>query len=98
MSLLDDCISSAIHIFVVRSLSALADVYKRQVVVAAATGAVGSVVGQIAKLKGCHIVGIAGGERKCRSAVEDLGFDACIDHRDPAMKDLLCLLYTSRCV
>jgi len=59
------------------------------VVVAAATGAVGSVVGQIAKLKGCHVVGIAGGERKCRSAVEDLGFDACIDHRDPAMKDLL---------
>jgi len=35
------------------------------------------------------VVGIAGGERKCRSAVEDLGFDACIDHRDPAMKDLL---------
>jgi hypothetical protein len=59
------------------------------VVVAAATGAVGSVVGQIAKLKGCQVVGIAGGERKCRSAVEDLGFDACIDHRSPALKDLL---------
>ena len=59
------------------------------VVVAAATGAVGSVVGQIAKLKGCHVVGVAGGERKCRSAVEDLGFDACVDHRDPALKDLL---------
>ena len=59
------------------------------VVVAAATGAVGSVVGQIANLKGCHVVGIAGGERKCRSAVADLGFDACIDHRDPAMRDLL---------
>ena len=59
------------------------------VVVAAATGAVGSVVGQIAKLKGCRAVGIAGGEKKCRSAVEDLGFDACIDHRDPALKDLL---------
>jgi hypothetical protein len=59
------------------------------VVVAAATGAVGSVVGQIAKLKGCHVVGVAGGEKKCRSAVEDLGFDACIDHRDPALKDLL---------
>ena len=53
------------------------------VVVAAATGAVGSVVGQIAKLKGCRIVGIAGGADKCRYAVEELGFDACIDHRSP---------------
>lgn len=53
------------------------------VVVAAATGAVGSVVGQIAKLKGCRVVGIAGGADKCRSAVEDLGFDACIDHHSP---------------
>ena len=50
------------------------------VVVAAATGAVGSVVGQIAKLKGCHVVGIAGGAEKCRYAVETLGFDACVDH------------------
>ncbi len=50
------------------------------VVMAAATGAVGSVVGQIAKIKGCRVVGIAGGEKKCRSAVEDLGFDACVDH------------------
>ena len=53
------------------------------VVVAAATGAVGSVVGQIAKLKGCRVVGIAGGADKCRSAVEELGFDACIDHHSP---------------
>jgi NADPH-dependent curcumin reductase CurA len=59
------------------------------VVVGAATGAVGSVVGQIAKLKGCHIVGIAGGEKKCKFAVEDLGFDACVDHRDPSLKNLL---------
>ncbi|MFQ3225585.1 MAG: NADPH-dependent curcumin reductase CurA [Lentimonas sp.] len=50
------------------------------VVVAAATGAVGSVVGQIAKLKQCHVVGIAGGPEKCRIAVETFGFDACIDH------------------
>ncbi len=50
------------------------------VVVAAATGAVGSVVGQIAKLKGCRVVGIAGGAEKCRAAVQELGFDACIDH------------------
>lgn len=59
------------------------------VVVAAATGAVGSVVGQIAKLKGCRVVGIAGGAEKCRSAVEELGFDACLDHRDPALKEKL---------
>jgi len=59
------------------------------VVVAAATGAVGSIVGQIAKLKGCRIVGIAGGTEKCRWAVNELGFDACIDHRSPALADLL---------
>jgi NADPH-dependent curcumin reductase CurA len=51
------------------------------VVVAAATGAVGSVVGQIARLKGCRVVGVAGGAEKCRYAVEELGFDACVDHR-----------------
>ncbi len=51
------------------------------VVVAAASGAVGSVVGQIAKLQGCRVVGIAGGAEKCRYVVEELGFDACIDHR-----------------
>jgi NADPH-dependent curcumin reductase CurA len=51
------------------------------VVVAAASGAVGSVVGQIAKIKGCRAVGIAGGSDKCRYVVEELGFDACIDHR-----------------
>jgi len=51
------------------------------VVVAAATGAVGSTVGQIAKLKGCRVVGIAGGVEKCRYAVDRLGFDACVDHR-----------------
>lgn len=50
------------------------------VVVAAASGAVGSVVGQIAKLKGCRAVGIAGGADKCRFVVEELGFDACLDH------------------
>ncbi|WP_432728850.1 NADP-dependent oxidoreductase [Variovorax sp. W6] len=53
------------------------------VVVAAATGAVGSVVGQIARLKGARVVGIAGGADKCRHAVETLGFDACIDRHDP---------------
>jgi hypothetical protein len=59
------------------------------VVVAAATGAVGSVVGQIAKLKGCRAVGIAGGAEKCAWAVEGLGLDACIDHRAPQFNELL---------
>lgn len=49
-------------------------------VVAAATGPVGSTVGQIGKLKGCRVVGIAGGAEKCRHATEVLGFDQCIDH------------------
>lgn len=51
------------------------------VVVAAASGPVGSVVGQVAKIKGCTVVGIAGGAEKCRYVVDELGFDACIDHR-----------------
>jgi NADPH-dependent curcumin reductase CurA len=54
-------------------------------VVAAATGAVGSVVGQIAKLHGCRVVGIAGGADKCAWAVHQLGFDDCIDHRSAAL-------------
>ena len=58
-------------------------------VVAAATGAVGSVVGQIAKLKDCRVVGIAGGTEKCRYAVHELGFDACLDHRSPNLKEEL---------
>jgi NADPH-dependent curcumin reductase CurA len=59
------------------------------VVVAAATGAVGSVVGQIAKLKGCRAVGIAGGAEKCRWAVDELGFDACVDHRSADLPEQL---------
>ena len=51
------------------------------VVVAAASGAVGSLVGQIAKIKGARVVGIAGGPAKCRYVTDELGFDACIDHR-----------------
>ena len=51
------------------------------VVVSAASGAVGSIVGQIAKLKGCRTVGVAGGPEKCRYVVNELGFDACVDHR-----------------
>jgi NADPH-dependent curcumin reductase CurA len=59
------------------------------VVVAAATGAVGSMVGQIAKIKGCRVIGIAGGEEKCRYATETLGFDACLDHRSDDLADTL---------
>jgi len=51
------------------------------VLVSGAAGAVGSVVGQIAKIKGCKVVGIAGGEEKCKYVVEELGFDACIDYK-----------------
>jgi NADPH-dependent curcumin reductase CurA len=51
------------------------------VVVSAASGAVGSVVGQLAKIAGCRAVGIAGGAEKCRYVTEELGFDACIDYK-----------------
>ncbi|MCR5867395.1 NADP-dependent oxidoreductase [Aquincola sp. J276] len=53
------------------------------VVVAAATGAVGSVVGQIARLRGARVVGVAGGAAKVRHALEALGLDACVDRHDP---------------
>ena len=56
------------------------------VVVAAAAGPVGSMVGQIAKIKGCRAVGIAGGAEKCRYLTEELGFDAAIDHRSMTLK------------
>ncbi|GAA4344118.1 NADP-dependent oxidoreductase [Variovorax defluvii] len=59
------------------------------VAVSAAAGAVGSVVGQIARILGCRVVGIAGGEDKCRAAVDEFGFDACVDHRDPALAQAL---------
>ena len=51
------------------------------VVVSAASGAVGSIVGQIAKIKGCHVVGIAGGPDKCAFVRDELGFDACVDYK-----------------
>jgi len=53
------------------------------VVVAAASGAVGSAVGQIARIKGARAVGIAGGKDKCEFVKNELGFDHCVDHRDP---------------
>ena len=58
-------------------------------VVAAASGAVGSVVGQITKLKGCRVVGIAGGDKKVRYLTEELGFDAGLDHHAPDFADRL---------
>ena len=58
-------------------------------VVAAASGAVGAVVGQLAKIHGCRAVGIAGGADKCRYVVDTLGFDACIDHKAPDMAEQL---------
>jgi NADPH-dependent curcumin reductase CurA len=51
------------------------------VVVSAAAGAVGQLVGQIAKIKGCRVVGIAGGTEKCRFIVDELGFDAAVDYK-----------------
>ncbi len=50
-------------------------------VVAAASGAVGSVVGQVAKIKGLKVIGVAGGADKCRYVVDELGFDVCLDHK-----------------
>src|SRR5690606_8600833 len=57
------------------------------VVVSAASGAVGSVVGQIAKMRGCRVVGIAGGPQKCRYTVEELGFDACVDYKAGRLRE-----------
>jgi NADPH-dependent curcumin reductase len=59
------------------------------VAVAAATGPVGSLVGQIAKLKGCRAVGIAGGKDKCRYLIDEFGFDAAVDHRSKNFPDEL---------
>jgi hypothetical protein len=57
------------------------------VLVSAASGAVGSVVGQIAKAQGCRAVGIAGGKAKCDYVVSELGLDACVDHRSATLLD-----------
>jgi NADPH-dependent curcumin reductase CurA len=59
------------------------------VVVSAAAGATGSVAGQIAKIAGARVVGVAGGPEKCRAVVDDFGFDACIDYRTADMKAAL---------
>jgi NADPH-dependent curcumin reductase CurA len=59
------------------------------VVVSGAAGAVGSVVGQLAKIQGCRAVGIAGGAEKCRIVVEEFGFDACLDYKSGDLRDAL---------
>lgn len=59
------------------------------VVVAAASGPVGATVGQIAKIKGCRVVGVAGGAEKCAHVVNNLGFDECIDHRSEDFSEKL---------
>jgi NADPH-dependent curcumin reductase len=59
------------------------------VVVSGAAGAVGSVAGQIAKIKGCRVIGIAGGPEKCRVVIEEFGFDAAIDYRMPGLRKTL---------
>jgi NADPH-dependent curcumin reductase len=56
------------------------------VVVSGAAGATGSLVGQIAKIKGCHVIGVAGGAEKCRWLTHDLGFDAAIDYKADNVK------------
>ena len=57
------------------------------VVVSGAAGAVGQTVGQVAKLKGCRVVGIAGGPEKCAWVVKEMGFDACIDYKSGSVRD-----------
>lgn len=59
------------------------------VVVSGAAGSVGSVVGQIAKIKGCRVVGIAGGKDKCDYVINELGFDACVDYKEGSLRRAL---------
>jgi NADPH-dependent curcumin reductase CurA len=59
------------------------------IVVSGAAGAVGMVVGQIAKIKGCHVVGIAGGPAKCQYIIQELGFDAAIDYKSEDLRKSL---------
>ena len=61
-------------------------------VVSAASGGVGQIVGQIGKIKGCHVIGIAGGAEKCRFIVDELGFDAAIDYKNENVGERLDVL------
>src|SRR2546430_5902040 len=89
-------ISTAVGVLGMPGMTAytgLLDIGKPQpgetVVVAAASGAVGSAVGQIARIKGARAVGIAGGKDKCDYVEKELGFDECVDHRDPNLASRL---------
>src|SRR5947209_11138009 len=89
-------ISTAVGVLGMPGMTAytgLLDIGKPQagetVVVAAASGAVGSAVGQIARIKGARAVGIAGGKDKCEYVKRELGFDECVDHRDPNLASRL---------
>lgn len=59
------------------------------VLVSAAAGGVGSLAGQLAKLRGARVIGVAGGQDKCRHVVETLGFDVCVDHRAPDWRNIM---------
>lgn len=81
-------ITASLHVLGIAGLTAyvgLLEIGKPQpgetIVVSGASGAVGSMAGQIAKIKQCRVIGIAGGARKCAFVMEELGFDACIDYR-----------------
>src|SRR6202022_127224 len=80
-------VSAAVGVLGMTAYTGLLDIGKPQagetVVVAAASGAVGSAVGQIARIKGARAVGIAGGKDKCDYVKKELGFDACLVPRDP---------------
>lgn len=89
-------ISTAVGVLGMPGMTAytgLLDIGKPQagetVVVAAASGAVGSAVGQIAKIKGARAIGIAGGKDKCDYVTSEFGFDVCLDHRDPDLASKL---------
>ncbi len=66
------------------------------VVISGAAGAVGSITGQIAKIKGCRVIGIAGGPQKCRYLVDELGFDGAIDYKNENIRDRLGVLCPKR--
>ena len=87
-------ISTAIGVLGMLGLTAYAGCYVQcepkageTVVVSAASGGVGQIAGQIAKLLGCRVVGIAGAQAKCDFVVRDLGFDACVSHLGPTLAD-----------
>jgi NADPH-dependent curcumin reductase CurA len=88
-----ECLLGALGLTGVTAYFGLLDIGKPQegetLVVSAAAGAVGSVVGQIAKLKGARAVGIAGGKEKCEWLVDELGFDAAIDRHDAKWREQL---------